>query len=289
MTGENLMHKVYEVINDLYDALHYAWEHQQTRHIITSLLIGTFLVTLTLTELNRFGLLPEALGERLPANPFYSVKLAFTLLLVNELISLIFILPCSVSRAVGKQLEILCLIFLRNAFKELSYFTEPIVLVGQLDAVLRIGANALGAVVIFVLLHLYYRQYVRRRDKASRGQRVYRFISVKKLVSMVLLLIFTSLGIYHLGILALHGEGIPFFAEIYTILVFSDVLLVLVANRFFPGFRDIFRNSGFAVSTLLMRLSLTAPDFLNVVIGIGAALFALLLAMAYKRSTTDDP
>ncbi|WP_291322547.1 hypothetical protein [Desulfonatronospira sp.] len=283
------MHKVYEVINDLYDALHYVWEHDRTRQTITTLLIGTFLVTLTLTELNRFGMLPDTLGERLTTNPFYSVKLAFTLLLVNELIGLIFILPCSVSRAVGKQLEILCLIFLRNAFKELSHFTEPIVLVDQLDAVLRIGANAMGAVVIFVLLHLYYRQYVKRIGKASRGQRVYRFISVKKLVSMILLLIFTILGIYHLSLLWMHGQGIPFFAEIYTILVFSDVLLVLVANRFFPGFNDIFRNSGFAVSTLLMRLSLTAPAFLNVVIGIGAALFALLLAMAYKRSTWDDP
>ncbi len=283
------MHKVYEVINDLYDALHYVWEHDRTRQTITTVLIGTFLVTLTLTELNRFGLLPDTLGERLPTNPFYSVKLAFTLLLVNELIALIFILPCSVSRAVGKQLEILCLIFLRNAFKELSYFTEPIVLVGQLDAVLRIGANALGAVIIFVLLHLYYRQYVKRSGKSSRGERVYRFISVKKLVSMILLLIFTILGVYHLSLMWMHGEGIPFFAEIYTILVFSDVLLVLVANRFFPGFNDIFRNSGFAVSTLLMRLSLTAPAFLNVVIGIGAALFALLLAMAYKRSTSGDP
>ena len=283
------MHKVYEVINDLYDALHYVWEHDRTRQTITTVLIGTFLVTLTLTELNRFGMLPDNLGERLPTNPFYSVKLAFTLLLVNELISLIFILPCSVSRAVGKQLEILCLIFLRNAFKELSYFTEPIVLVGQLDAVLRIGANALGAVIIFVLLHFYYRQYVKRSGKSSRGERVYRFISVKKLVSMILLLIFTILGIYHLSFMWMHGEGIPFFAEIYTILVFSDVLLVLVANRFFPGFNDIFRNSGFAVSTLLMRLSLTAPAFLNVVIGIGAALFALLLAMAYKRSTSGDP
>ncbi|EFI34442.1 conserved hypothetical protein [Desulfonatronospira thiodismutans ASO3-1] len=283
------MHKVYEVINDLYDALHYVWEHDRTRQTITTVLIGTFLVTLTLTELNRFGMLPDNLGERLPTNPFYSVKLAFTLLLVNELISLIFILPCSVSRAVGKQLEILCLIFLRNAFKELSYFTEPIVLVGQLDAVLRIGANALGAVIIFVLLHFYYRQYVKRSGKGSRGERVYRFISVKKLVSMILLLIFTILGIYHLSFMWMHGEGIPFFAEIYTILVFSDVLLVLVVNRFFPGFNDIFRNSGFAVSTLLMRLSLTAPAFLNVVIGIGAALFALLLAMAYKRSTSGDP
>ncbi|WP_291319712.1 hypothetical protein [Desulfonatronospira sp.] len=283
------MHKVYEVINDLYDSLHYVWEHDRTRQTITTLLIGTFLVTLSLTELNRFGLLPQPLGESLPTNPFYSVKLAFTLLLVNELIALIFILPCSVSRAVGKQLEILCLIFLRNAFKELSYFPEPVVLVEQLDAVLRIGANALGAVIIFVLLHLYYRQYVKRSGKSSQGQRVYRFISVKKLVSMVLLAIFTILGIYHLSIMWMYGEGIPFFAEIYTILVFSDVLLVLVANRFFPGFNDIFRNSGFAVSTLLMRLSLTAPAFLNVFIGIGAALFALLLAMAYRRSTSDRP
>ncbi|MFO8032117.1 MAG: hypothetical protein R6U22_06200 [Desulfohalobiaceae bacterium] len=98
-------------------------------------------------------------------------------------------------------------------------------------------------------------------------------------------MIFVLLGAYHLSLLLSGEPGISFFAEIYTILIFSDVLLVLIANRFFPGFRDIFRNSGFAISTLLMRLSLTAPAYWNVGIGIGAALFALLLATAYKRST----
>lgn len=281
------MHKFYEVINDIYDALHQGWEHPGTRRVITTFLIGTFLLTLVLIELNRFGLLPDTLAELLPANPFYAVKLAFTLLLINELIALIFILPCSVSRAVGKQLEILCLIFLRNAFKELSHFSEPIIQADQMDAVLSIAGNGLGAVVIFLLLHIYYRQYVRRRDSSARGHTVYRFVSIKKLVSMILLCIFVSLGAYHLWSL-LHGQGgIAFFAEIYTILVFSDVLLVLISNRFFPGFRDIFRNSGFAISTLLMRLSLTAPFFWNVFIGIGAALFALFLAMAYKHSSHD--
>ncbi len=282
------MSKFYEKTNDLYDALHYAWEHQYTRRIVTTLLIGVFLLTLGLTELNRFGLLPETLGEYFPKNPFYAVKLAFTLILINELIALIFILPCSVSRAVGKQLEILCLIFLRKAFEELSHFDEPVILLDQIDTVLRIGSNAIGAVIIFVLLNIYYRQYVSRKDKAVRGQLVYRFVTIKKLVSIALLMVFVSLGLYHLSLLVQGQEGIAFFAEIYTILIFSDILLVLVSNRFFPGFSDIFRNSGFAVSTLLMRLSLTAPPFYNVLIGVGAALFALLLAAAYKR-TSDKP
>ncbi|MFP4393195.1 MAG: hypothetical protein ACLFOA_07345 [Desulfohalobiaceae bacterium] len=278
------MNKILELINDVYEALSYCWEHKRTRQMITALLIGCFLLTLILSELNRLGLLPETLGALLPVNPFYAVKLAFTLLLINELIALIFVIPVSVSRAVGKQMEILCLIFLRNAFKELSHFSEPIILTQQMDAVLRIAANGLGAVAIFVLLHLYYRQYVQRRDKPGKGLTVYRFATIKKLVALVLLLVFVALGFYHLGLLISGRQGIAFFPEIYTILIFSDVLLVLVANRFFPGFGDIFRNSGFAISTLLMRLSLTAPAFWNVGIGIGAALFALLLAAAYKHS-----
>ena len=46
----------------------------------------------------------------------------------------------------------------------------------------------------------------------------------------------------------------------------------------------MFRNLGYAVATLLMRLSLTGSGYLDVVIGVGAALFAILLAYAYRKN-----
>ena len=52
--------------------------------------------------------------------------LAFSLILVMELMSLIFVIPASLSISIGKQFEILTLILLRNAFKELTTLEEPV-------------------------------------------------------------------------------------------------------------------------------------------------------------------
>ena len=73
-----------------------------------------------------------------------------------------------------------------------------------------------------------------------------------------------------------------FFQSFYTVLIFSDILLVLIAQRFLPEFKAVFRNSGFALATLLIRLALTAPPFYNVSIGIGAAVFACFLTLIYN-------
>lgn len=274
-----------EKIHHAYDPLHYYWEHKSTQRAVTSILIGVFVISLLAIELNRNSLLPEVIGSFIPTNPFYSVHLAFSLLLLAEIISLIFILPCSVSRAVGKQFEILALIFLRNAFKELIHFSEPIKLAGQMDAVLRIGAYGLGALLIFILLSFYYNQQVKREDTGS-GQVVFMFVGAKKFVALILLFLFAALSVYNITSWVGAHDKLEFFAEFYTILVFSDVLIVLISHSFFPHFKDIFRNSGFAISTLLMRLSLTAPPYYDVLIGVGASVFALFLAIAYKRSAS---
>lgn len=272
-----------EKAHHIYDPLHHFWEQKSTQRSVTGILIGVFVVSLLAIEMNRNSLVPGILGQQLPTNPFFAVKLAFSLLLLSEVISLIFILPCSVSRAVGKQFEILALIFLRNAFKELTHFSDLIKLSEHMDAVLRIGAYGLGALIIFFLLSFYYNQQVKREEGES-GEVLFLFVGAKKMVALILLFLFFALGFYNVTAFFGEHEKIAFFAEFYTILVFSDVLIVLISHSFFPHFKDIFRNSGFAISTLLMRLSLTAPAYYDVLTGVGASVFALFLAMAYKRS-----
>ena len=110
------------------------------------------------------------------------------------------------------------------------------------------------------------------------------FVGTKKAVALMLLLVFLILGTYN-SLAVIRGfEGLEFFAEFFTILVFGDILLVLVSEPFFPRFHDTFRNSGYAISTLLIRLSMTGSGYLDVVIGVGAALFALLLAFVYRKN-----
>ena len=268
----------------VFDELHYVWECKRTQHVVNTVLLLLFVLLLGLIELKRNGVLPAGTLPTLPTNPFYAVYLTFSLLLVVEVVNLIFVVPASVSRSVGKQLEILILYFLRNAFKELIHFTEPIRLSGHFDPLLRIGAYGLGALLIFICVGLYYRQQLTRQKSGEEGIRIFHFVGAKKAVGLGLLLVFLILAAYN-GVAMVRGfEGVQFFAEFFTILVFGDILLVLASQPFFPQFQDVFRNSGYAVATLLMRLSMTGSEYIDVAIGVGAALFALLLAYAYRKN-----
>ncbi len=76
--------------------------------------------------------------------------------------------------------------------------------------------------------------------------------------------------------------GIPhtdFLYGFYTILILSDILIVLLSQCYQPSFYAVFRNSGFALSTLIIRIALAAPPFFNVLLGLAASFFAILLTI----------
>ncbi|MGM0646260.1 MAG: hypothetical protein ACQESV_07695 [Thermodesulfobacteriota bacterium] len=266
----------------LYARLHRIWNHPRAQNWVSTGLIVAFIGGLIGIECNRQGLLPPQLAALTPDKHFYAINLAFTLVLTKEVIDLVFALPRSVSQAVGKQFEILALIFLRNSFKELSAFSEPIDLDRDLLPVLRIMADGVGALCIFVGVGWYYR--LQRRHPATLSPaNMHYFIDIKKTVALVLLGSFLGIAI-HDGWRLL--TGLPpygFFKTFYTVLIFSDILLVLVSQKFLPSFKAVFRNSGYAVSTLLLRLALTAPAFYDVGIGVLAVAFAVGLTISYNR------
>lgn len=59
--------------------------------------------------------------------------------------------------------------------------------------------------------------------------------------------------------------------------------MVLISQCFRPSFHAVFRNSGYALSTLFIRLALAAPPMLDVALGIVAALFAIALTLSWTR------
>jgi hypothetical protein len=68
----------------------------------------------------------------------------------------------------------------------------------------------------------------------------------------------------------------------YTLLILTDILVVLISQCYQPSFYAVFRNSGYALSTLIIRMALAAPPFFNVLLGIAAALFAIFLTLVSR-------
>jgi hypothetical protein len=276
------MTSLYEKITYVFDPLHHLWEHEKMHKKISIALVLFFLLSLICIELNRRNLLHASLAVTVPKNHFFGVQAAFTVVLILEVISLIFTIPCSFSRSVGKQFEILSLILLRNAFKELSYFPEPITFAGNQQAILHILSDGFGALLIFALLGYYYLVQTRTSDEKMRPGDLYGFVAAKKGIALILLCIFAVMGTRSAFDSFTGASSSDFFHEFYTLLILTDILLVLFSQCYQPSFYAIFRNSGFALSTLIIRIALAAPPFYNVLLGLAAALFAILLTLVSR-------
>jgi hypothetical protein len=171
--------------------------------------------------------MPTGLAARLPRSHFGAVVLAFNGLLVVELVALVFALASSVADSVGKQFELLSLILLRKAFLELSTFGEPVEWALASRALPHVLADMAGALVVFVLVALYYR--VQRHRAIAVGDDQAAFVAAKKAVALLLLVAFAVGAADAAWQSAALGRPTQFFEVFFTVLIFSDVLIVLLS------------------------------------------------------------
>lgn len=266
--------------SQFFDRLFKLWDSIDTHRFIGMIMVVAFLGTIGMTELHRLEILPEWLKIFFGKSHFEAVTNAFTLLLIVEVLSLVFILPRSVANALGKQLELLSLILLRKAFNEFGTFGEPITWDRASESIYVIVADLTGALAVFVLIGFYYKVQKHKRITHDEMEQT-SFIASKKILALILLVSFAVLGFVNISRI-LEGETSLFFPAFYTLLIFSDILIVLISLRYTTYFPVLFRNSGFVAATVLIRLSLTAPSYANVFLGLGAAAFAVVLSLAYN-------
>lgn len=268
-----------EFFTDVFDGINHFWERPGTQRAIALGIFLVYLAGLLGIELNREGLLPPGLARITPTNHFQAIHMAFSLILGLEVMGLILTLSFSLSRSLGKQFEIMALILLRNAFKELSYLPEPVSLADGPEPVFRIALAAVGALAIFVCLG-FYNRLRKHQNYITNSSELRRYVVSKKLIGLCLLCLFAGIAIRDAGIFLSTGKETHLFETIYTVLIFADIALVLISQRFMPTFHAVFRNSGFVIGTLIMRLSLSAPSPWDIASSLFAALYVLALTWA---------
>ena len=271
----------------VYRWLHRGWESKSVQHLVATALIFIFVGALVIIELRRLGVLP---WPWLPSNHFHAVRLGFNLLLAVEVVGLVFGLTGSPARTLGRQFEILSLILLRQSLKELVHASEPLHWDALRPFVWPMVADAAGAVAVFALVGLFYR--LQREGEESAEHTPELFAASKEAVALVVLAIFLILAGRGVGDALVGHEGTAaydsFFETLYTVLVFADLTIVFLSLRHSFSYEHVFRASGYAVVTVLIRIALTAPPYLNAGLGVGATLLGIALAAAYP-STAQAP
>lgn len=265
-----------------YDKFHLLWESPKASKIISNVVIISFLIGLLAALLSHFKLLPDGMK----VNIFYSIELAFNVLLIFEAMSLIFLFPNSVADSVGKQFEIISLILLRDAFKEFGHYLGD--LEWSMDFLVEmtpIISDAFGAILIFLITGLFYR--AQKHFRITRNyEEQFGFIKIKKLLSIYLVVFFVIIG---LNDLFRAYESHTFNSSVklfYNLLIFTDLFILLFSLRYTTKYFNLFRYSSFALATIFLRLTLSAPAYYNVLLAVIAGLMVLLVTYIYNYLLT---
>ncbi len=279
--------KILNFTENLFNKLKHFWESSQTNKIVSYTLVYVFIFCTILSYLDRNNLVSLGKLDEFFSNPFFAIEISFTLLLILELMSLIFVLHKSVAKSVGKQFELLSLIFLRSGFKEFSHIKE--FEWSNMDtSVFYMFTYGFGALAIFVILGFTekLRKHTRLTDTEDDQKE---FIQAKKLLSLLLLIAFTIVGFLDIKALVQTGKYLHSFHSFYTVLIFSDIIIVLIALRYTLNYYKIFRYSAFVLATIFIRISLSLDAYYNVIIGVTTSMFVFLLTLSYNYFIKDFP
>ncbi len=261
---------------EFYDRCEESWHSIQASKITSNLVVSFFMVGIIVTLLSHYQIIDYNIGR------FFAIELAFSVLLISEIMGLVFILTHSVADSVGKQFEIVSLILLRDSFKEMGHL--PLNVEWNTETLLQLLpllTDALGAVFIFLIIGLFYKAQRHIRITNSPEEQL-RFIILKKSVANILLVVFISICVYDLTNFFITNQYQNDFNVYYTILIFTDILILIISLRYSNLYIHLFRYSSFALATVIIRLSLSAPKFYNVLLSVSAGLFVLLVANIYN-------
>lgn len=284
--------KILNFSEKIFHRLRDAYESETMNRVISKSLVVAFLITTAISLLVIEGFVDLGSINKYFTNPFFTIEICFIVLLMFELLSLIFVLPKSVSKSVGKQLELLSLIFIRGAFKEFSHIKDAndysFDLANLPEPVINMAFYAVGALIIFTLLGVT--NNLRKHTPISNVEAdTQRFVQAKKLLSLLLLVSFFVILVMDFNDFFATGNYNPSFHTFYTMLIYSDILIVLIALRYTMNYYKIFRYSAFVVATIFIRLALSVKPYYDVIVGVFAAIFVLLLTLTYNYFLKDTP
>lgn len=274
--------KFLKISDTAFNKISKSFESQNGFKVLSSGLAIIFLAALLVVFINKVFNLPESFASLLPDNYFYAVKITFKILLAVEIIEMVFILANSVTDSVAKQFEILSLILLREAFKEFSKIDLPIEVTEIIQPVIYILSNIFGALIIFAGV-LIFKKMQKHRVITSNDEDNYKFTALKKMLALFMLAAFAVIGIYDVILYFNGADQFQFFTMFYSLLVFTDILIVIISLRYSHLYCVVFRNTGFAIATILIRFTLSMPIFYDAIMGVISILFVILISYIYNK------
>ena len=249
-----------------------------------------FIIHLILIYLNKYNYIEYDFNNTLLLDPISALYTPFSFILVYEAYLLIYYLPNSFTVTVVKEYEIISLILIRKIFKDFPQVNLDVPFFSN-DQNVQLIYDLIGILVVFFLIYLF-KTTAGRPKTAKPDEKLNRFISQKKLISILLVptLLFLAGWSFYNWINASFFTGgyddninFLFFVDFFTILILVDVFILLISFRYTERYSQLIRNTGFIISTILLRLSFAASGLVSVILIASGVLFGLLILYIYKK------
>lgn len=246
---------------------------------INAAVVG-FLVHLVLCVLYGLGRIDLPGMEPLIDSYLDALYTPFSIILAYEVYELIRAIPESFSNAIGKQFEVVTLLVVRDIFKNLADLNEtestPVY-----DPVAFIAVEVVAFIVLFATA-LYFRKTTSSSAPIMHADHALSaFVRQKQTLATALFFVYILVALWSFttwtnGVIG--GEGTlsrtVFFSDFFTWLVMSDILILLISYKHTTDFNHLARNTGFVLSTVVIRVGIGTPGYA------GAALFILASVLA---------
>lgn len=289
MTKKN---KVLELLFNKFFSEH---TRETTEKVILYIALLSFFIHLGVIYLNDFNIINLSSDSDLLKSPISAAYTPFSFILVYEVYLLIYYLPKSFTTYIIKQYEIITLIIIRKLFNDLSAL-ELSSNWFEIKGDLQFTYDILASIILFYLIFLFQQQGNKKFNNTGEISSVIEnFVSKKKLIAVILVPLFFVMASYTLinwstGI-SISSKEIPsfesinnlFFDQFFTILILVDVVLLLISFFYTNQFHKIIRNSGFIISTILIRMSFGVSGLISTILIVVAVLFGLAIITIHNK------
>ena len=288
-----------QILERTYRALLMEKVRAKIENAILTLAIASFLVHLAIIYLVDFKIIRLATPSELLNNPIAAIYTPFSFILLYEVYLLIYYLPKSFTTYIVKQYEIIALIIIRRLFKDLSNLD----LKGDWFKIkydLQFTYDLLTSIIIFALIYVFYKESkvkpITKTTNEAEQISLSKFIKIKKGIALLLVPLFMALTIYSFTawfISVAYSQGVSpssftninniFFEQFFNVLIFADVLVLLFSFFITDEFYKVVRNSGFIISTILIRISFSTTGLTNNALIVFAIIFGLSMLIIHNK------
>ena len=266
-----------------------------TEKIILNIALLSFFVHLLIIYLLKFNVIEFSSDTELLNNPISAIYTPFSFILIYEVYLLIYYLPKSFTTYITKQYEIITLIIIRKLFKDLSSL-ELSSNWFEIKGDLQFTYDLIASLLLFFFIYLFQKQGKKKViQQVNLKPDIEKFVKKKRLIAVILVPLFLFMALDTLlkwsNGMSITTNEFPslesinnlFFDQFFTVLILVDVVLLLISFFYTDQFHKIIRNSGFIISTILIRMSFGVSGLINTILILVAVLFGLAILTIHNK------